>query len=445
MPTIPAAVREILDRLNDAGYEAYVVGGCVRDFLLGREPHDWDVATSAHPEKTRAVFAHRRVLDTGLKHGTLTILAADGQPVEVTTYRVDGPYTDSRRPDSVKFTRSLREDLARRDFTINAMAFHPREGLVDYFSGRADLEAGRICCVGDPDRRFSEDALRILRALRFASLLGFTVERMTKESLQRHIESLQAVSAERIGIEMTALLCGEGVFSVLMEYASLFAALFPELAPMVGHPQYNDYHRYDVYEHTARAVGAVPPTPVLRWTMLFHDSGKPACFTRDADGVGHFYGHPAVSVQLAADAIRRLHLDTRTLERVCTLIQYHDHRFTGALSEIKRWLGRLGEEAYFQLLEVQRADIRAQNPDRLDRLAAIDELEKQARAVLTEKDCYRLQDLKVNGQDLMALGFLPGKRLGDALQALLDAVIEGTCPNEKPELLQLAEAWGRSH
>lgn len=445
MLTLPAAVRDILDRLNDAGYEAYAVGGCVRDSLLGREPHDWDVTTSALPEETRAVFSHRRVLDTGLRHGTLTVLAADGLPVEITTYRVDGPYTDSRRPDSVAFTRSLREDLARRDFTINAMAYHPREGLVDYFSGRADLEAGRICCVGDPDRRFGEDALRILRALRFASVLGFTVERVTKESLLRHKDGLSAVSAVRIAAEMSALLCGKEVFPVLMEYAPLFTSLFPELAATVGHPQYNEYHRYDIYEHTARSVQAAPPVPVLRWTMLFHDSGKPACFTRDAEGVGHFYGHPAVSVKLAADAMRRLRLDTDTLERVCLLIRYHDHRFTGALPELKRWLGRLGEEAFFQLLEVQRADICAQNPALLERLAAMEELEKQARAIVAEKACYRLQDLPVNGRDLMALGFLPGERLGNALQALLDAVIDGTCPNEKEALLQLAEAWGRSH
>lgn len=317
MIAIPQNVLDILRALNERGHEAYVVGGCVRDSLLGRTPTDWDVTTSALPEETAGIFdalGGYTVAKTGLAHGTLTIIK-EHCPVEITTYRVDGAYSDARHPDAVRFTRSLREDLSRRDFTINAMAYHPDVGLVDYFSGRADLEARRICCVGDPDKRFGEDALRILRALRFASVLEFSLEKMTGESLHRQAFLLRQIAAERIAAEMNKLLCGPATFPVLMEYPDVFEVILPELSPMRDHPQYNAYHKYDIYEHTMRAVQAAPPLSVLRWVLLLHDSGKPSCFTRDAEGVGHFYGHPAVSAQITGEVLRRMKLDTATIER----------------------------------------------------------------------------------------------------------------------------------
>ncbi len=438
MLTVPAAVQGILDTLTARGYEAFVVGGCVRDSLLGKEPEDWDVTTSALPEEIAALFSPSyRVLDTGLRHGTVTVLC-EGRPVEITTYRVDGPYSDNRRPDSVRFTKSLREDLARRDFTINALAYHPAVGLVDYFSGQADLAARRICCVGDPDKRFEEDALRLLRALRFASVLGFSLEKMTGESLKRHAALLQTIAAERVAAELQKLICGQAVFPVLMEYAPVLFAVLPELAPAYQHPQYNRYHRYDIYEHTLRSVQAVPPSPVLRWAMLLHDSGKPACFTRDEDGVGHFYGHPQVSVRLANEALHRLRLDTHTITRVTTLITYHDERLVNQPACLKRWLCRLGEEAFRQLLEVQRADISAQNPDLLDRLQDIDAINASVEAILAAGDCFCLRDLQINGHDLAALGVHPGKAMGLLLEKLLEAVIDGRCTNTRADLLRLA-------
>ncbi len=438
MLTIPSSVQNILDRLTAEGHEAFVVGGCVRDSLLGKEPQDWDITTSALPEAVVALFSPGfRVLDTGLRHGTVTVLCENRQ-VEITTYRVDGPYSDNRHPDNVSFTHSLREDLARRDFTINALAYHPAVGLVDYFSGQADLAARRICCVGDPDRRFEEDALRLLRALRFASVLGFTVEKMTGISLRQHTALLQNVAAERVKAELEKLLCGQAVLPVLMEYSEVLFAVLPELAPCFGHPQYNSYHRYDIYEHILRGVEAVSPLPVLRWTMLLHDSGKPSCFTRDEKGIGHFYGHPEVSVRLAGQALRRLRLDAGTIERVKTLIAYHDERLTANPVTVKRWLGRLGEETFRQLLEVQRADIRAQNPDLIARLKDIDAIEATADNILVAKECFTLHDLQVNGHDLKEIGVHPGKAMGLLLEQLLEEVIEGHCPNTRDDLLRLA-------
>ena len=442
MIAIPQNVLDILRALNERGHEAYVVGGCVRDSLLGRTPTDWDVTTSALPEETAGIFdalGGYTVAKTGLAHGTLTIIK-EHCPVEITTYRVDGAYSDARHPDAVRFTRSLREDLSRRDFTINAMAYHPDVGLVDYFSGRADLEARRICCVGDPDKRFGEDALRILRALRFASVLEFSLEKMTGESLHRQAFLLLQIAAERIAAEMNKLLCGPATFPVLMEYPDVFEVILPELSPMRDHPQYNAYHKYDIYEHTMRAVQAAPPLSVLRWVLLLHDSGKPSCFTRDAEGVGHFYGHPAVSAQITGEVLRRMKLDTATIERAVMLVTYHDVRLTAKEAEVKRWLRRLGEEAFFQLLEVQKADVRGQHPDLLYRIQDIEAIGQTAREVLASQACFSLKDLQVNGHDLIQIGIYPGKLLGDTLETLLEAVIDGRCPNRKEDLLEMAKA-----
>lgn len=438
MISIPDSVMTVLRRLTQNGFEAFVVGGCVRDSLLGKEPKDWDITTSALPEKIRALFSDYRVLDTGLRHGTLTV-RIDGLPVEITTYRIDGPYSDARHPDCVEFTRSLREDLSRRDFTVNALAYHPDVGLVDYFSGQADLAARRICCVGDPETRFREDALRILRALRFASTLDFSIEKITGESLLSQKERLGTIAAERISAEMSQLLCGKAVLPILMNYQPVITQVLPELAPMVGHPQHNAYHCYDVYEHTARSVAAVPPLPILRWTMLFHDSGKPSCFTLDEAGIGHFSGHPAVSVRLAEQALRRLRLDHSSIDRILTLITCHDERLNENPSVLCHMLNRIGPEAFKQLLDVQRADIRAQNPDRIDRLKNMDKIEEAAGVLLAKNACFNLQGLQINGHDLIQLGIFPDKRLGDTLQELLNAVIDGRCPNERQALLRYAK------
>ena len=288
---LPAQVNTALARLHDAGYEAYIVGGCVRDRIMGREPKDYDITTSALPEQTAAVFAGERIIETGMKHGTVTVLL-DGEPLEITTFRIDGTYSDSRHPDAVTFTPSLREDLARRDFTMNAMAYSSETGLVDPFGGQADIAAKYIRCVGDPDLRFREDALRILRALRFSSVLGFPIEPETDGAARYLCLLLKKISAERVFSELKQLLCGPDVRRVLLDYAGVLGAVLPEILPMQGFDQRNPHHCYDILEHTAAAVEAMPPEPALRLAALLHDVGKPECFFTDEDGVGHFYGHP---------------------------------------------------------------------------------------------------------------------------------------------------------
>ena len=430
----PGPVREALARLRDAGYAAQAVGGCVRDCLLGREPHDWDITTSAFPQEVREVFAGVPVIPTGEKHGTVTVLLG-GSPLEITTYRVDGPYSDSRRPDSVAFTRSLREDLARRDFTVNAMAWSPEEGITDCFGGREDLAAGIIRCVGDPDRRFGEDALRILRGLRFAAALDFSLDQATAQSLRRNRERLRLVAPQRVFPELLKLLCGPGAGRVLREFPEVFAVIIPELEPLRGFDQRTPYHLWDVYEHTVRAVEGVPPEPVLRLTMLLHDIGKPACFFTDRSGRGHFKGHPAASEGIAREVLRRLDADGETARRVRTLVRWHDAAVPPERPVLCRWLRELGPGDFFTLLQVKRADDRAKNPA-FDRGSLLDKLEALARDILEAGDCLSLEQLAVSGKDLLAAGVAPGREIGASLEELLEGVLAGNCPNEKAALLR---------
>ena len=366
---LPQAVRYVLERLEDAGFAAYAVGGCVRDTLLGRTPGDWDVTTAARPEQMLALF-DGYAIPTGLKHGTVTVRAGE-MHIEVTTFRADGTYTDHRRPDQVFFSDRLEEDLCRRDLTVNAMAMDLRGHITDLYGGREDLEAGILRCVGEPERRFEEDALRILRTLRFADVLGFSVEPRTDAALRVKAPLLRCIAPERILTEMDKLLCGSHVLPVLLNWPDVLAMFLPEIAPCVGFDQHNRHHIYDVWGHSAHAVAAVPAEVVLRWTMLLHDIGKPACFTRDEQGVGHFYGHPAISADLAADICRRLRMDNRTAERIVTLVRWHDRDIARTEKAIARAVSQLGEETFRQLLEVKRADNAAQSPEDRCRLADI--------------------------------------------------------------------------
>ena len=433
--TPPAPVPEALEALHRAGFEAWAVGGCVRDSLLGLAPHDWDITTSALPQQTMALFAGQRLLQTGLQHGTLTLMSG-GMPIEITTYRVDGPYSDGRRPDSVRFTPSLTEDLARRDFTVNAMAWNPRQGLQDPFGGRKDLAEGVIRCVGDPDRRFGEDGLRVARALRFASRLGFSVEPATAAALHRCAPMLDAVAPERILPELIGLCCGADALPVLLEFSDVAVRMVPELAPMPGHPQHNIHHIYDVWEHTVRAMAHTRPLPHLRLALLFHDSGKPACFTRDSEGVGHFYGHPKVSLRLAKQALERMACPADLRRRVLQLVEYHDAFIPPERPKIRRWLARMGPQGLLDLMAVKRADNAAQSPQ-FCRREQYDREEALCRAVIEDGDCYRLAQLAVNGQDLMALG-LQGPDIGLMLHRLLTDVMDDRLPNQREALLRSA-------
>lgn len=432
---LPQPVKYVLERLGRAGFAAYAVGGCVRDTLLGRTPCDWDVTTAARPEQVLALFEGYAV-PTGLQHGTVTV-RAEGMSLEVTTFRADGAYTDHRRPDTVTFSDALEDDLCRRDLTVNAMAMDVDGRVTDLYGGREDLAAGILRCVGGPERRFEEDALRILRTLRFAAVLGFAIEPATAAALREKAPLLSYIAPERVLSEMDRLLCGAFVLPVLLDYPDVLGVFLPEILPCVGFDQHNRHHIYDVWGHTAHAVAAAPAERVLRWAMLLHDVGKPACFTMDEGGVGHFYGHPAISAELAETVCRRLRMDNRTAEQVVTLVRWHDRDIPRTEKAIARAVSQLGEETFRQLLEVKRADNAAQSPDDRPRLADIQRAEDILDALLARRQCFSLRELAVDGRDMMALG-LRGRDIGAALQFLLDAVLDGAA-NDREALLALAK------
>lgn len=433
LPLSPGAAKA-LALLQAAGYEAWIVGGCVRDALLGLPPKDYDLTTSALPEETQRVFAAYPRIETGLRHGTVTVLL-EGEPLEITTYRVDGVYSDARHPDGVTFTRSLRQDAARRDFTINAMAYAPGQGLQDFFGGQADLAQGTIRAVGRAETRFHEDALRILRALRFASVLDFTLEGETARAARACAPLLAAVSAERVSGELGKLLCGKAAGRVLRDYPDVLGVVLPEILPMVGLDHRNPHHCYDVWTHTTVAVDHVPPELPLRLAMLIHDIGKPDTFSLGEDGQGHFYGHPRRSVELAEGILSRLRFPRRTRERVLTLVRYHDAVLEESPQRVRRWLNKLGPEVFFDLLAIQGGDAAAQAPAYCTRLDHLRRLEALARQVLDQAPCLTVRDLAVGGEDLLALGYR-GPAIGRALRALLDQVLSETVSNEKNALLQ---------
>lgn len=423
----------VLRRLEAAGHRAVLVGGCVRDSLLGLSPHDYDAATSALPAQIEAACAGLKCLETGLKHGTVTVLS-DGLPVEVTTFRREGTYSDHRHPDRVEFTDDLAQDLARRDFTVNAMAWEDG-GLVDLFGGRADLKSRLVRCVGDPDRRFDEDALRLLRGLRLAAQLDFTLHPDTAAAIRRRTPQLEHVAWERISAEFLRLLCSPGAGRVLLDFPEVAVQIIPELAPAVGFDQKNPHHLYDVYTHSVKALEQVPPRPALRLAALLHDVGKPGTFSQDSDGIGHFYGHPKVSAALADRALDRLRLDHGVRERAVTLVARHDLPVEPSEQWAGRWLSRLGEELFFDLLALKRGDALACAPDGGEGLERLEGAEAAARALLSRRPCLTLRDLAVNGHDAMAAG-LSGPAIGRVLASLLDRVAGGELPNNRAVLLQ---------
>lgn len=438
MIKLPPQAAALINRLESRGHEAFAVGGCVRDSILGRIPDDWDICTSAEPEELKACFRDFRIIETGLKHGTLTILA-DQQSYEVTSYRIDGAYSDGRRPDRVTFTPRLEEDLNRRDFTINAMAWNPRIGLVDRFGGMEDLQKKRIRCVGRGEKRFSEDGLRILRAIRFASQMEFQIEEDTAEALHSCVPLLSRIAPERIRTEFDKLLLGPAAARILDEYRDIIACIIPEAAPMFDLDQKNPYHVYTVWEHTLCTVNHVQSLPELKLAAFFHDIGKPGSMTTDSRGFGHFYKHEALSETIARQVMQRLRYDNRTLERVTALVKNHSIVFIPACKQARRLLARLGEELLQLLMELECADVKSQNPrytrERLDNIAAFGQTVDQ---VLAEKQCFSLKHLAINGWDLMELGIPRGPQIGQILKALLQQVLEGELANDKQSLLEAA-------
>lgn len=433
---IPAGAGYILQMLTAAGHEGYLVGGCVRDLLRGVEPHDWDICTSALPEETEQRFAGRRILGTGLKHGTVTVLVED-EPYEITTYRREGPYSDRRRPDYVRFVPDLAEDLARRDFTMNAIAMDLDGNLRDPFGGAEDIRAGLIRCVGEPDPRFQEDGLRVMRALRFAAVFGYEIEAHTARAIHENRAMLDRVAAERINVELRKLLVGKDAGNVLRQYPDVFCQFWPQLGPLVTLEQHSPWHCRGGWEHTIHAVEAAPADVALRLAMLLHDIGKPACKSTDEQGVDHFYGHPAVSARLADEMLQALKFDSKTRERVVLLVKRHDVPLPPTGPAIRRWLSRLGPEAFFQLLEVKRADNMGQNLEKVrGRLAELGEIRAQAERILAEKQCLTLKDLAVNGRDVIAAGIEPGPEVGQVLEGLLKRILDGEIQNQRNALLK---------
>ncbi len=435
---LPAEVKKIISVLEDAGYEAYAVGGCVRDSLFGQTPHDWDITTSAEPQAVKSLF--NRTIDTGLQHGTVTVRMG-GQGFEVTTYRIDGDYGDGRHPDSVSFTKSLEEDLKRRDFTINAMAYNDEAGLVDIFGGQEDLKRGLIRCVGAPEERFQEDALRILRAARFAARFGFEIDPEAKRVMKEKAETLHKVSAERIREEFVKLIVSPHPDMVRTLYElGLTAVFLPEFDTMMATPQNTEHHMYDVGEHTIHVMENVPEDRVLRLAALFHDVGKPACRKTDAEGTDHFLGHPALGADMTADIMRRLKFDNATIESVTRLVRFHDERFPVTARNVRRFISRLGSEYFDDMLVLKRADVLGQSMyQRKEKLDRIDEMDRVGHEIMNNAEPLSVKDLAIGGKDLMDLGIARGPEIGAILKALLREVVDEPERNERETLLEEAE------
>lgn len=437
---IPEGARTILAQLEAAGFEAYLVGGCVRDLLRGVEPQDWDICTSALPLQTENCFPQAKVIETGLQHGTVT-LCLDHQHFEVTTYRADGPYSDGRRPDSVAFVPELKEDLARRDFTVNAMALGLDGQVRDFFGGQEDLQQKLIRCVGDPDRRFREDGLRLMRCLRFSATLDYVIEPATAQAIRRNLPMLDRVAAERVQVELRKLLMGPRCVPVLRQFPEVLCRFWPQLEPLVVLEQRNPWHCFGGWEHTLHALDAAPADLIVRLAVLLHDIGKPSRKTTDENSVDHFYGHPAAGAEIADEMLRVLKFDNDTRRQVVKLVAWHDAPIHLTEKSVRRWLGRLGEETFFQLLEVKRCDNMGQDLALVaDRLAANGQLRDLAREIIAQGQCFALKDLAVDGHDLIAAGIPPGPQVGQVLQSLLAQVVNGELPNEKTALLTVLSA-----
>lgn len=429
-------VKFILQRLHDAGYEAYLVGGCVRDKLMNRDIHDYDICTSALPQEVEKVFEDYRIIETGLKHGTVTVVMQDDN-YEITTFRADGDYSDGRHPDSVSFVRNLRDDLLRRDFTMNAIAFDGND-YVDLFDGAEDIHNKTIRCVGDANARFQEDALRILRAMRFSSQLGFVIDDETKKAMHTHKDLIKKVSCERITSELQKMIVGKGIYDVLHEFRDIIAVFIPEFETCFDFDQKNDWHVYDVYEHIIHSVQNIDDDRILRLAMLFHDIGKPATFFVDDNGVGHFYGHGKVSHRMCIDIMRRLKFDNDTIDKVAVLVECHDREIVASKKSVRKLFSQIGAKAAFDLLKVKCADNLAQNRIKVCNSGSLDHI-CDVRAimddVLNNDDCTDKKQLAITGNDLRDLGLVPSPVYSEIFRDLLDKVMGDELSNSKDDLL----------
>lgn len=435
---LPEACRFIINRLKEHGYRGYAVGGCVRDSLMGRTPNDWDITTEASPERVVEIFSDLPVLKTGLQHGTVTVMIGH-EPFEVTTFRIDGDYSDGRHPDRVSFTTSITEDLARRDFTVNAMAYNEDDGFIDPFGGITDIKNKCIRCVGNPELRFREDALRLMRAVRFAAVLGFSIEEETLSALKMLSPTISPVAKERIFSELKKTVIAPYAASALRTAPEPIFSAVPELALIRDIPQKSRYHIYDVWEHTLHALEHTPADLVSRLAVLFHDTGKSMCHTVGNDGYDHFYGHSIHSTELTLQALKNLRCDNKTLSETAMLVELHDIHFPMRTAKFRRLLSRLGYSSFFKLLDVSYADSKAHAPWCItERCSALNETKQEALRLQQEDYCLTLKQLAITGRDLIEFG-LNGREIGEVLNSLLDAVVIGQIPNDRAILLEKAE------
>jgi len=435
MINLLSEIKNAISILQKNGYKAYLIGGSVRDYIMNKTPQDFDITTNALPQEIKNCFFNFKTIDTGIKHGTVTVLI-NGIPIEITTFRFDGEYDDHRHPKEVKFSSSLLEDTSRRDFTINAIAYNENEGFIDYHEGLKDIENKTIRCIGESDKRFSEDALRILRALRFSATLGFKIEEKTKASIFKNKELLSYVSKERIFSELKKILCSDYVEEILTEYIDVFSVIIPELSLMKGFDQKNPHHIFDILHHTARVIKSIEKNETLRLAALFHDIGKPFCFSLDENGIGHFYGHNKKSAELAEKILINLKADTKTINDVVSLVLHHDAPIEADEKTVKRRLNKLGEETFFNLIKLQSADNMGLSPSYHYRQETYKKLSEIGREILEKEECFSLKNLAVNGNDLISLGY-KGKEIGEKLDFLLSLVIDGKEENNKEKLLSL--------
>ncbi len=436
---IPFYGEKIVKKLKNEGFEAYFVGGCVRDSIMGREVNDYDITTNATPEEIKKVFVDFKTILTGEKHGTVTVVS-EGENIEVTTFRVDGEYKDLRHPESVSFTENVKEDLARRDFTVNAICYDGE--FTDPFGGIEDIKRKIIRCVGDADKRFNEDALRIMRAVRFSSVLGFEIEEETKKSIRKNAHLLKSVSPERLYSELSKLLMGENAEKVLTEYSCVLAAFIPYIKPCVGFDQKNVYHIYDVYTHMVKATVNAPFNLKIRLAAYLHDIGKPAAFTFDGES-GHFKGHDERSEEMAREILELLKVDNDTKNTVCALVREHQREILPEKKYVKRFLGRFSSEFFDMLMELKRADTLAHSSLAMKNLEVIEKLKELKEEIERENECVRVKDLDITGFDLMDIG-IEGKEIGRVMKLLLEMVIDGEAENEKPILLEKAKLTKKS-
>lgn len=438
---VPQQVSEAVDTLEKRGFQAFLVGGCVRDDLLNIKPHDYDVTTDASPDQIKQAFSGRTLILAGEKHGTVAAVI-DGMVVEMTTFRVDGAYFDGRHPDSVTFTTRLEDDLARRDFTINAMAWSKKTGLVDPFGGQRDCALSLIRCVGDPEKRLTEDALRILRGMRFSSRFGFAIEEKTAQAMRSLCGRLNLVSRERIAAELTGILLGAGAENVLCAFSDVLGAAVPELVPMFDCPQNSVYHVYDVWQHTLRTLSLITPrSPLTVYAALLHDCGKPASRERDARGFDHFHGHQEKGAALAEKIMRTLKLPVRLIRDVCLLILHHDDDIS--VKTVRLLLHLVGPELFDSLLALRRADMLAHAPFVVERAAALQLVAQEKERVLSEGLCYSLSALRIDGRALKRMGFC-SDAIGEELNRLLYLVMTDALPNDETALLKAAESDARN-